>query len=280
MPAACSESSLGSMTKYDLQALHIYPIKSCRGQIVKNLNIQADGPLGDRTWMLVDEDGKFLSQRTHPKLATLECHWDESGLTIGYNKQFFKVPAANSGKRTLPVTIWNETVEAVLEADLYSQAISQYLGAKCRLVRYTAISHRPLKSMAEGWKPEVRFADGRPLLSTNVKSLEDLNSKLSQPVGMDRFRPNIVFQGETAFEEETWQKIKIGSVIFSQPKKCSRCVMINIDQQTGVSTGADPLKTLATYRKEGNKVNFGSLWIPENTGIISAADHLEILESF
>ena len=261
----------------ELESLFIYPVKSCRGQSVKHLKVLQDGPEGDRLWMLVDESGKFLSQRAHPKLATLETHLDDQGLTLGYGKQFFRINLNNSFKRTLPVTIWNDTVEAALEPDLYSQAISQHLGVNCRLVRYTPSSQRRVRSLDMDWKPEVRFADGRPLLLVNSKSLEDLNSKLAAPVGTDRFRPNVVFKGENAFEEDTWTKIRMGEVVFSQPKKCARCVMINIDQKEGVSKGPEPLKTLATYRRTENKIDFGVLWIPENEGKISLSDKLEVL---
>ena len=95
---------------------------------------------------------------------------------------------------------------------------------------------------------------------------------------MDRFRPNIVVNGTEAFQEDSWKRIKIGSVVFSQPKKCARCVIINIDQETGLKTGAEPLKTLASYRNQEGRVNLGVLWIPENTGVIQASDSLEVLE--
>ena len=94
---------------------------------------------------------------------------------------------------------------------------------------------------------------------------------------MNRFRPNVVFQGRAAYEEDAWSRIRIGDVLFSQPKKCSRCKIITIDQVTGLSSGPEPLKTLSAYRRDGNKVNFGVLWIPENAGTIKRGDSLEVL---
>ena len=67
-------------------------------------------------------------------------------------------------------------------------------------------------------------------------------------------------------------------MILSQPKTSIRCVIINIDQSTGESLGPDPLKTLASYRRIERGVSFGVLWIPENTGIISENDVVEVLE--
>ncbi len=266
-----------------VQELNIYPIKSCQGQPVKEMNITLEGPEGDRQWMIVDDNGGFLTQRTLPKLATVQVLVNDSGLSIGIGKQFFVVPKTNSLKRMIRVKVWNDEIEAALEPDLFSQALSQHLGVNCRLVRYAPTSKRlvpwrqePGDSTAD-WHPEVRFADGRPLSLLNTKSLQDLNSKLAIPVGMERFRGNIVFTGQAAFEEDQWQRLRIGDVTFTQPKKCSRCKIITMDQKTGESPTPEPLKTLSGYRRDGNKVNFGVLWIPENTGRITLGSPLEVL---
>lgn len=261
----------------NIEALYIYPIKSARSQQLKEVEIGLAGPLGDREWMLVDEQGKFISQRTNPQLATVEVFLDEEGLTIGIGKMFVKVARKSSFSRKLKVEIWNDSVEVALEPDLYSQALSQHLGVKCRLVRYAPFSERKVGTTSADWNPQVRFADSRPIQILNLRSLEDLNRRLASPMTVDRFRSNLVYSGEQPFEEDSWQRIRIGEVIFSQPKKCSRCTMITIDQQTGASMGPEPMKTLATYRREGNKVFFGSLWIPENPGHIRQGDSIEIL---
>ncbi|WP_253715985.1 MOSC domain-containing protein [Bdellovibrio bacteriovorus] len=285
--SACSkikkDLDLGSGTRkhfvMKVQELHIYPIKSARGQKVKNFEMTEQGPVGDRQWMLIDDKGSFLSQRGFPKMATIETFYEPEALTVGLGKMFFKISTKNNFQRKATVQVWNDSFEAALEPDLYSQGIAQYLGTSCRLVRYAPYSQRRVRSNDEGnWSPEVRFADGRPLLLTSQKSLEDLNSRLSVPVPMNRFRPNIVVDGAKAYEEDQWKKIKIGSVILSQPKASIRCVIINIDQTTGESRGPDPLKTLASYRRIERGVSFGVLWIPENTGIISENDAVEVLE--
>jgi uncharacterized protein YcbX len=190
---------------------------------------------------------------------------------------FFK-SGNNSLQRRLKVQVWNDSFEAALEPDLYSQALSQHLGVNCRLVRYAPYSERRVRSHHKDWKPEVRFADGRPLLLANKNSLQDLNQRLASPVPADRFRANIWIDNAPAYAEDSWQRIRIGEVTFSLPKKCSRCTIINIDQATGELRGPDPLKTLATYRRVEKDIFFGSLWIPENTGVIKAGDTLEVLE--
>ncbi|MFS4458708.1 MOSC domain-containing protein [Bdellovibrio sp. HCB2-146] len=261
-----------------IEDIRIYPVKSAKGQSLKQMQVTHQGPEGDRQWMLVDETGKFISQRTLPKLATVEVHCDEQALTMGWQKMFFKISKNNSFQRKVKVQVWNDTFEAALEPDLYSQALSQYLGVNCRLVRYAPYSLRRVRSHDMQWKPEVRFADARPLQIINQKSLDELNSRLPSPVTADRFRSNLLYSGKIAYEEEGWKKIRVGEVIFSQPKRCSRCMITTIDQSTGTVTGPEPLKTLAGYRREGKDVFFGTLWIPENEGSIRLGDEIQILE--
>lgn len=261
-----------------IEDLYIYPLKSARGQSLNEMKITHEGPDGDRQWMLIDENGKFISQRTLPKLATVEVFHDQGSLTIGFQKMFFKISKNNNLQRKTWVHIWNDSFEAALEPDLYSQGLSQYLGVNCRLVRYTPFSQRRVRSLAMDWKPEVRFADGRPLQILNLKSLEELNSRLPTAVPADRFRANIIFNGNSAYEEDQWKRLRIGDVYFSQPKPCARCAVITIDQKTGLLSSSEPLKTLASYRKEGPGVFFGTLWIPENEGFLRKSDVLEVLE--
>lgn len=260
-----------------IEELCIYPIKSARAQSLNQMTITHEGPLGDRQWMLVDENGKFISQRTLPKLATVEVFYEDSALTVGFQKMFFKISTRNSFQRKVKVQVWNDSFEAALEPDLYSQALSQYLGVNCRLVRYAPYSQRRVMSHEMDWKPEVRFADGRPLLLINRQSLEDLNGRLDEPVSADRFRGNVIISGAAPYEEDKWKRIRMGDVVFSQPKPCARCSLITIDQATGIPAGPEPLKTLTGYRRDGKDVTFGSLWIPENTGLIKKGDSLEIL---
>lgn len=261
-----------------IEELYIYPLKSARSQKINEMKVSQEGPEGDRQWMLIDENGKFVSQRTLPKLATVEVFHDQASLTVGFQKMFFKISKNNSFQRKVKVQVWNDTFEAALEPDLYSQALSQYLGVHCRLVRYAPYSQRRVRSLTMDWKPEVRFADGRPLHLVNLKSLEELNSRLATPIGVDRFRSNIVFSGKEAFEEDRWKRIRIGDVILSQPKPCTRCVMTTIDQATGEMAGSEPLQTLANYRRDGNGIVFGTLWIPENSGTLKIGDAVEVLE--
>jgi uncharacterized protein YcbX len=93
---------------------------------------------------------------------------------------------------------------------------------------------------------------------------------------MNRFRPNIVFSGGEAFAEDSWKKIRVGELEFQVVKPCGRCVMITVEQNTGIK-GAEPMKTLATYRKVGSKILFGQNMVALSTGVIKVGDEIKLV---
>jgi uncharacterized protein YcbX len=109
-------------------------------------------------------------------------------------------------------------------------------------------SRRSINPLFDRGDEVVSFADGYPLMVLGESSLSDLNTRLDDPVPMNRFRPNLVVEGSTAFAEDDWDSVTIGEASFHSTKLCARCVMTTIVQAKGKSTGKEPLKTLASYR--------------------------------
>lgn len=270
-----------------IDSLWVYPIKSCQGISLQSLAIDEQGPRYDRQWMLVDERGRFISQREQPLLAQVKTEIDdrEKLLYVTLPQGKFELPLEGSSmpseKTSAQVQIWQTELSADIENPRINSAFSKFLDKTVRLVRYTDQSQRKLNSMGGDYIPETRFADSRPLLLTNLSSLQQLNQELEKtgalPVEIKRFRPNVVVQGNQAYQEDHWQGWQSGNVKFSQRKPCSRCVMINIDQQTGKNLGPEPLKTLARTHTLDGKVIFGSLYIPENKGLLKVGDEISIL---
>jgi uncharacterized protein YcbX len=124
----------------------------------------------------------------------------------------------------------------------------------------------------------VSFADGYPLLLTTDASLGALNDRLDRPVPMNRFRPNLVVDGETPFGEDGWALIRVGEVRLRVVKPCARCVVTTVDQETG-EVGREPLRTLATFRRhEDGGVLFGQNVVHEGPGVLRVGDDVEVLE--
>jgi uncharacterized protein YcbX len=122
----------------------------------------------------------------------------------------------------------------------------------------------------------VSFADGYPFLIIGQSSLDDLNLRLDEPLPMNRFRPNIVFTGGEPYQEDKMNRFKVANIAFYGVKPCARCVITTTNQETSERL-AEPLKTLATYRKFENKVLFGMNLLNEGWGEIRVGDKIEII---
>lgn len=252
--------------------LFIYPIKSLGGIALNTSKIEQRGLQYDRRYMLVDENGNFLSQRQIPQLTLFHLTLLQNGFMVYYHEQQLQVPFVMSGP-TEKVNIWEDVVEAVIADDTYNQWFSDCLGQQIRLVFMPQSAKRLVSADYAQHGEEVSFADAYPLLLLSEASLVMLNGKLSHPIGMDRFRPNMVIAGCEAHEEETWGLFQVGNALLKRVKPCARCVVTTINPQTG-ETGKEPLTTLSTYRMEANKIMFGENVLCLQEGEISIGDEL------
>lgn len=238
--------------------VYIYPVKSLGGIEVAFAKMEIQGFQHDRRWMLVDDKGKFVTQRNDAKLAliTTELNRDflilkkagQSDLYIPLQKEFKKAPKE--------VKVWSDLTAAYNEGKAARKWMKSAIGIDCRLYRQTEAANRISDIPGRDNVKTVSFADSQPILITNEKSLIELNERLDVPVPMNRFRANIVVDGSVAYEEDDWKYFSIGNTRFKVARPCGRCNVVNIDQLTGV--GSDqPFKTLATYRFFRKNVNFG-----------------------
>ena len=177
------------------------------------------------------------------------------------------------------VNIWkSKGVHAIDQGDESAQWFSDWLGVSVRLVHVADGYKRRLNpEYASSAEDHTGFADGYPILIISEASLLDLNSKLISPLPMNRFRPNIVVQNCEPFAEDTWKRIRIGSVEMALVKPCPRCVVTTIDKET-LEKSKEPLKTLATYRNQADGAMFGMNVIPLNEGEVKVGMSVEVLE--
>ena len=254
-----------------LSEIWIYPIKSLAGIRLQKAAVQPKGLQFDRRWMLIDPSGRFLTQREHPKMALLKTSLEDSRLLVkdSIGHQITIDLSMNDSGRSLKAQIWEDEVEVIEVSKEHSQWFSETLGMSCSLVSFPEQNIREVDPDYAISREQVSLADGFPFLIIGQSSLDDLNSRLNQPVPMNRFRPNFVFTGAEPFAEDNWRNFTIGKNRFVGVKPCGRCVLTTVDQITAEKSN-EPLATLATYRKKGNKINFG-----QN---VLAIDHNEIKE--
>lgn len=264
-----------------LSEINVYPVKSLKGIPLNEARVEDRGLKFDRRWMLVDEKGKFITQREFPVMARLETSVEPALLRVAFDGTKIEIPFADEPTENLRVAIWNSSVRSAVYPPETNEWFSDVLGTSCRLVVMPESSKRPVNPIyaVRKFRNTVSFADGYPFLLIGESSLADLNSKLAEPVPMNRFRPNFAVAGSEPFAEDRWKKIRIGSTIFHVVKPCERCVITTIDQAAGDKTGTEPLKTLASFRTKNKKVLFGqNLIADEPGGILRVGDPIEIIE--
>jgi uncharacterized protein YcbX len=261
-----------------VSAIYIYPIKSCRGISVTSGQIQARGISGDRRYMLVDADGRFLTQREHPRMALIEVHDGSAGYRVEAPAQPpLDLPRAIESGSECTVQIWRDTVQATLASEDINVWFSRYMGFACGLVYMAEHQHRPVTHESAAFDDEVGFADGAPLLLISTASLADLNRRLAKPVTMSRFRPNIVVDAATAFAEDSWRSIAIGDAELAVAWQCSRCALPTVDPTTGIKDpDGEPITTLRSYRRVGARIMFGQNLIPRRPGTIRVGDTVRV----
>ena len=277
-----------------ITSLHIYPVKSCAGIALQRGVLTATGFAHDREWLIVREDGRFVTQREHPRLALIETAIDESALTLrAPGMQPLTISLAERGA-AVQVKCWNDLCAAHDAGDLAAEWLAAWLGSPHRLARFDP-AHRRTSSLVwtRGREALNQFSDGYPWLVISEASLADLNSRLPQPLPMNRFRPNIVIGGCAAYDEDRMEELRHDDVRFAIVKSCTRCAITTTEQTTGMRDGDEPLRTLRSYRfdRELKGVLFGQnlialagvgstiavgdgfepLWRAENSGVPSSA---------
>ena len=261
-----------------LEEIHIYPIKSLPGVRVSNSVVMEKGLQYDRRLMLIDERGQFMTQRTRPEMCLFHVTLNGSEFSIedksGIQIEKLKIDLSKSWSGTIiNAVVWDDEVEVIEVDPLTSLWFSNIFKLSCRLVAFPELNHRRIDPDYSPEDRNVSLADGYPMLMISRESLDLLNSKLAHPVGMNRFRPNLVVSGGSSHEEDFLKRFRIGSNIFAAVKPCARCVLTTVDPETA-KVGTEPLKTLSEYRKNSNKVNFGMNIIPQSDGQIQEGDEI------
>jgi len=283
-----------------LSSLHIYPIKSCAGIDLAQSGIGHAGLDGDRRWMLVDAAGGFMTQREWPAMALVRPELDAQTLRVrAPGMPVLEVLAGRDAAPPTAVRVWNDTTAGADEGDAAARWFSDFLGAECRLLRVHPRAERIASlDRVRAWTARhgelapglgerhvFGFADGFPLLIIGQSSLDDLNLRLGrgghEPVGMARFRPNIVVAGLEPFDEDHVALLRVGEVALPLVKPCARCAIPNIDPATARRSD-QPGRTLISYRGTTDGVLFGQngLVLAPPGAVLRVGDPVEVEWAF
>lgn len=257
----------------------IYPIKSCRGILLPSVELDKLGFKNDRRMMLVDEHFKYITQRTHPKMALINVKIENKNLLIDASKmQQLTIPLDPKTGKIFETTIWEDQCEAISFSEEANSWFSDYLNINCALVYMPESTNRIVDLAYNRVGAITSFTDGFPILLATEASLDFLNQKLDVKMEMQRFRPNLVIAGSLPFEEDNWRLLEIADIKIHILKPCSRCIITTINPETAAK-GAEPLLTLSEFRKFDNKIKFAQNAIHLNhSGWIHTGSTIEVLD--
>lgn len=242
-----------------ISQLAIYPLKSAAAIPLQQSLVTSLGLAWDRRWLLIDEQGKFVTQRQYAQMALLTVNAFDDVLHVNAPNMPTLVATPNY-PHEISVSIWQDTVMALTVCEKADAWFSQFLGINVRLVFFPDYSQRVVDTAWAGEGHQTAFSDGFPILVISQASFDDLSQRWSKTVDWRRFRPNIIVAGDFApYSEDTWQTLKIGELELDLVKPCSRCVMPSIDPDT-TAKDSSINKVLAEHRRQAD----GKVYLGQN----------------
>lgn len=259
-----------------ISGLWRYPLKSGMSEALSQAYISQLGIEGDRRYLLIDQDGKFITARKDPKLLSIRLACSDALIKISVGHQPERCFQTYANSDFIDSQVWARLIRAQHVSDEIDRYLSEFLGRSVRMVVNSADAI-DLADKRYSWGPI--FSDGYPLLITTVESLEALNLACGGQYEMARFRPNILISGNPAWDEHNWRFLRIGNLVLRAEKPCERCVLITRDPVTGEKNPEQqPLRSLAQI----NRTDDGAICFGHNFSVVQAAslaigDAIELL---
>ncbi len=210
-----------------LSHLILYPIKSCAAMPVEEATATISGlsahGVHDREWMLVTNEGQFLTQREFPRMATVNPRVEGDALVVNApGMPPLSLPLRGSRRKAAQCasrsgTTWSMPTTAATPPPPGSATPWTRLAAWCASSRDAA---RPTSEKWTGGAPSAAlFADAYPLLLIGQAALDEINARMlaagRAPLPMDRFRPNLVVEGTDPFEEDYTASFQAGDILIA-----------------------------------------------------------------
>lgn len=268
-PEVSREASPGVVPEVAVRvsALTAYPVKSMAGVDLGAAVVEEQGLRGDRRWAVVDPDGAKVTAREEHALLALRAEPTEGGgvrlLAPGGDAVDVAVPLGAAAVR-VGFSGQDSALPAGPAADAW---LSDRVGRALRLV-WQGDTVRPIRDDLGGQDGDRNsLSDAAPLHVISEASLQRLRDWIvetalergeepAEPLGHDRFRPNVVVEGAEPFAEDRWRSVRIGDVPFRVTMVCDRCVMTTVDR-ADLSTAREPIRTLARHRRWEGATWFG-----------------------
>lgn len=252
----------------EVTGLTVYPIKSCRGIDVAQAQVGETGFEHDREFMLIDEGGKFISQRAKGAeiLASVAVGMDHWSLDVSSSVGDLEIPLEyDDTQQAVQVEIHGNPAVGRLQSEEANDYFSELLNRDVRLVRASKEHPRYMYEWRRlpGLPGQVAFGDGTPFLIASEVSLEFQHSEAGVEPGsvpMNRFRPNIVVDGDDLqpYDEDCWVSVAFGEMAGFVVGASDRCKIPTIIQRGARAGQQGTIQVKADFlasRKGIDKIN-------------------------
>lgn len=257
-----------------------YPVKGCAGVPLREAVLTDAGLEHDRTFMVVAPDGTSVTQRAFARMAVITAEVTAQGerLTLRAPEAEPIDVIVDTRAARRPVELFKRSYLGIDQGDAVASWLSDRLGTRCRLVRVPPEHDRVTTGLVPG---TASYADSGALHVLSWSTLTALNERITEgggyPVPFRRFRPNIVVTGwDMPHTEDRARTLVIGDAELGFAQKRIRCAVTTVDQESGERAGPEPLRTLATYRREHKRIVFGANYAVLRTGKLSIGDQVTV----
>ena len=276
----------------------LYPVKSCAGIEILSARVTKQGletispkPLRDREYMLVDANPetatrchKFLTQRDRglQKMAMVTPSLRDGKLEVSFEGQDrIDIPDIVVGKE-LPVRVHAYHVTGVDQGDQIAKMLSDYLNKSIRLVRASGSFIRSASQHYVKNDNSLNYQDAYSVNWLFEESVCELQDYLIRDITYLNFRPNIVASGGAASSELAYYHVSMDGIEGFQPKPSTRCMIPNVDYETGKMQNGKRLPLQAIYEnynwidKDGQRqAIFAENFLPNSEGEIHKSGEIE-----
>lgn len=256
--------------------LNLYPIKSTKAYGVSQAVVQPQGLNFDRELMITEPNGKFITARKDAELYRFSALPITGGVLIQHDSGERCVVRYADFKHHQESEVWGTNFPSWVAENAVNEWLSRLIG---RDVQLRWIGEQSQRTLTPDSTHPLSFADSNPILLVSEKSLEQVQQWSPVPITLEQFRGNIVIDGNTPFEEEQWQRVKIGKVSFRVAQSCTRCILITRNPKTlNLDPSAEPFRTLKNqHTNSQGKPIFGIHLVPEESGVIYLGDDVTFL---
>jgi uncharacterized protein YcbX len=224
-------------------AIHLHPVKACHRVEVGQATLGPRGFVGDREWQITSADGRPLTQRQNPLLATIQPRLVTDGIELAAPGMDPIHVSRPPGADTEVRAALGERVQVGDCGDDVAGWLGQVLDVQCRLVAIAAGYRRRVKIFDQ----EAAFGDAAPVVVANEASWRDLAARAREPFGIERFRPNVVVDAGEPWVEDTWLSFSVGVATLRTAMPWPRCAVPQVDQETG-ERHREPALALRAHR--------------------------------